>query len=84
MRAAKPVRIFVRRHGSSGRVVAAVRESGLGGRRLHVTEPQGDPYDAAITARGWARIHGFTVSYVAYEHGLTGPGAVGDITVEAP
>lgn len=78
----REVRILVRRHGSTGLVVAAVRELGLG-RRLHVTEPHADPYDAAITARGWARIHGFAARYVAYEHGLVGPAAVGDLTVEA-
>lgn len=79
----KAARISVRRHGSTGRVVAAIREFDGGRRRLHVTEPHDDPWDAAITARGWARVHGFTVQYVAFEHGLTGPAAVGDFTVEA-
>lgn len=79
----REVRVLVRRHPPSGWFVAAVRESGLGARRLHVTEPHDDPRQAAITARVWARIHGFSVRYTVYEHGLVAPAAVGDFTVEA-
>lgn len=80
---ARYCRIHVRRHGPGG-YVAAIRQTWEdGGRRLHVTEPHASPQEAASTARSWTRIHGFTVRYTAYEHGLLGPCAVGDTTVEA-
>lgn len=78
----KPVRIFVRRHGRH--CVATVREAFVvGARRLHRTSLYDEPRDAALAAKSWARIHGFSVRYTAYEHGLIGPAAVGDYTVEA-
>jgi hypothetical protein len=78
----KLVRIMVRRHGRH--CVATVREAFVtGSRRLHRTQLYDDPREAQSSARVWSRIHGFTVRYTAFEHGLVGPGALGDITVEA-
>lgn len=78
----RPVRVMVRRHGRSGRCVAAVRHLHYG-TRLHVTEPVDEARDAQAAARVWARMHGYAVRYTWFEHGLVGPGAIGDFTVEA-
>lgn len=84
----KPMRtryccISVRRHGPGGHVAAIRQTWEDGGRRLHVTDPHRTPQDAANAARSWARTHGLRVRYTAYEHGLLGPCAVGDTTVES-